>query len=178
MINVNGDHNDFNYRYKMPIFKFKIEGKGNGVKTLIVNLKDIGESIYRNPSYILKWFSKKLGTFTQINEKENRFILNGIHNDREKMTQLLYEFINKFVMCKNCNNPETEFDYKKEQIINCNACGYNIKMKIKKKIVKKDKGKDKGKKIKNIKEDDILVDESKYNSYNSYDILDLEIDNL
>lgn len=84
MININGDNNDFNYRYKMPIFNFKIEGKGNGIKTLILNLKDICEAIYRNPSFIIKWFSKKLGTFTQINEKTNRFILNETHNDREK----------------------------------------------------------------------------------------------
>ena len=95
----------------------------------------------------------------------------------KKMTHLLYEFINKYVMCKNCNNPETEFDYKKEQIINCNACGYNNKMKIKKKINKNNKKDNQNNKKDNQNENNIEK-KNNLNNYFIYDELDIEIDNL
>lgn len=33
------------YRYKMPPLKLKIEGKGNGIKTNIVNMKEVSDCL-------------------------------------------------------------------------------------------------------------------------------------
>lgn len=36
---------DTNYRYQMPKLQLKIEGKGNGIRTNIVNLLDISKAL-------------------------------------------------------------------------------------------------------------------------------------
>ena len=47
--NVNREVNDAFYRYKMPAIMAKVEGKGNGIKTVIVNMIDIARSLNREP---------------------------------------------------------------------------------------------------------------------------------
>ncbi|OAF63910.1 hypothetical protein A3Q56_08385 [Intoshia linei] len=52
-VNINGDPHDTHYRYKMPMILGKIEGKGNGIKTVISNIVEIAKSINRPPEFQL-----------------------------------------------------------------------------------------------------------------------------
>lgn len=45
---------DPNYRYKMPKLVAKVEGRGNGIRTNIVNMGDIARSLKRPPECELK----------------------------------------------------------------------------------------------------------------------------
>lgn len=38
------------YRYKMERLQSKIEGKGNGIKTVVVNLSGVAQSLARPPN--------------------------------------------------------------------------------------------------------------------------------
>lgn len=49
-INVRRDVTDPFYRYKMERIQSKIEGKGNGIKTVIVNLTSVANSLDRPPA--------------------------------------------------------------------------------------------------------------------------------
>ena len=49
-----GNRDDAFYRYKMPKLLTKIEGRGNGIKTNIVNMVDVAKSLGRLPSYPTK----------------------------------------------------------------------------------------------------------------------------
>ena len=60
-LNVNRNVEDAFYRYKMPRLFTKIEGKGNGIKTVVVNMVDIGRALARPPTYIIKYFGCELG---------------------------------------------------------------------------------------------------------------------
>lgn len=53
-----------------------------------------------------KFFGCELGAQTQVDLKNDRFIVNGSH-DAPKLQQLLDIFIKKFVLCPECHNPET-----------------------------------------------------------------------
>ena len=44
------DVSDPFYRYKMERIQSKVEGKGNGIKTVIVNLSSVASSLSRPPS--------------------------------------------------------------------------------------------------------------------------------
>jgi len=47
MINVNRQTNDMFYRYKMPKLLAKVEGTGNGIKTVVVNATAIAKALNR-----------------------------------------------------------------------------------------------------------------------------------
>lgn len=115
------------YRYKMPRICAKVEGKGNGIKTVIVNMPEVAKAIGRPPTYPTKYFGCELGAQTQFDFKNERFIVNGSH-DSAKLQDLLDGFIRKFVLCPECDNPETELivSTKRNTISQgCKACGYH-----------------------------------------------------
>jgi translation initiation factor 5 len=53
-------------------------------------------------------FGFELGTQAKMDEKNDRYIINGAH-EAEDLANLLDVFIDKFVLCSSCKNPETEF---------------------------------------------------------------------
>lgn len=110
--------------FSMPLLLTKIEGKGNGIKTVIPNMSDVARALSRPPTYPTKFFGCELGAQTSFDEKNDRYIVNGAH-DATKLRELLDGFIDKFVLCKSCKNPETDLIItKQEEIIrDCKACG-------------------------------------------------------
>lgn len=127
IVNIRRDVDDKFYRYRMPLLTTKIEGKGNGIKTVIPNMADVARALSRPPSYPTKFFGCELGAQTSFDEKNERYIVNGAHN-ADRLRELLDGFIDKFVLCKSCKNPETELIILKqgrnETIIrDCKACG-------------------------------------------------------
>lgn len=113
------------YRYKMPRMITKIEGRGNGIKTNIVNMVDIAKALARPASYTTKYFGCELGAQSKFDEKNGVSLVNGAHNTA-KLAELLEAFIKKYVQCYGCRNPETEVLISKNQTINlkCAACGF------------------------------------------------------
>eukprot|EP01111_Echinosteliopsis_oligospora_P010386 TRINITY_DN3222_c1_g1_i4.p1 TRINITY_DN3222_c1_g1~~TRINITY_DN3222_c1_g1_i4.p1 ORF type:complete len:495 (+),score=226.74 TRINITY_DN3222_c1_g1_i4:292-1776(+) len=124
-VNIPRDIKDEFYRYKMPCIISKVEGRGNGIKTYIVNMADIAKSLARPASYPTKFFGFELGAITTIEPEKDRYGVNGKH-DTSKLASVLDDFIEKFVLCKQCQrNPETVMVIDKAGGIelNCKACG-------------------------------------------------------
>ena len=123
LVNVRRDVSDQFYRYKMERLQTKIEGKGNGIKTVVTNLSSVANSLARPGAHVIKYFGFELGAQTNMDPKDDRWIINGAH-DAPKLQEYLDGFINKFVLCKKCKNPETEYVIKDGHIVlDCKACG-------------------------------------------------------
>lgn len=126
LLNIGADNrDDAFYRYKMPKMVTKIEGRGNGIKTNIVNMVDIAKALGRPASYTTKYFGCELGAQSKFDEKTGTSLVNGSH-DTAKLAGLLEHFIKKYVQCYGCGNPETEVLITKTQMVQlkCAACGF------------------------------------------------------
>ncbi|CAG8657753.1 7698_t:CDS:2, partial [Ambispora gerdemannii] len=135
-LNIGGNEKDRFYRYKMPKLISKIEGKGNGIKTVIPNMSDIARSLGRPPTYPTKFFGCELGAQVKCDEKTDRYIVNGAH-EAARLQELLDGFIKKFVLCAGCQNPETDLIISKNQKIirDCKACGQRTDIDMRHKLV-------------------------------------------
>jgi len=109
----------------MPRMITKIEGRGNGIKTNIVNMVDIAKALARPAAYTTKYFGCELGAQSKFDEKTGTSHVNGAH-DTPKLAGLLEIFIKKYVQCYGCGNPETDILITKSQMIQlkCAACGF------------------------------------------------------
>eukprot|EP00121_Abeoforma_whisleri_P000502 Awhi_evm1s438 len=49
-VNINCNVKDEFYRYKMPRLNTKVEGRGNGIKTVLVNMSEVSRALSVSPS--------------------------------------------------------------------------------------------------------------------------------
>lgn len=119
MIPIDKAVNDPFYRYKMPEITINYEGN----KTVLSNIDQVSKSLSRNPSHILKFLAINFGCTSSLgNEK---FALNG-NFDIVRIQNGIYSFIEEFVLCQHCRNPETRFTTEDEiggLLRLCNSCG-------------------------------------------------------
>jgi translation initiation factor 5 len=132
MLNINNS-NDINYRYQMPKVSFKNSGNGNGKFTIINNMDEIAMAINSPPEIIYKYISFSFGS--AYNEKDKS--INGYHTN---IQDIIFDYINNFVICFTCNIPELNYYLEKinakkyNLICKCSACGTIHKLKNTNKI--------------------------------------------
>lgn len=121
--NVDRSNTDTFYRYKMPALTQKIEGKGNGIKTVVTNCADIARALNRPSAYVAKHFGFEMGAQVNMDHAKDRYIVNGAH-DAKSLQDKLDIFIRNWVLCIECSNPETKLTVVGGDIISyCKACG-------------------------------------------------------
>eukprot|EP00866_Antonospora_locustae_P000822 jgi/Antlo1/822/2509 len=128
-IPIDRNNTDPFYRYTMEEIKLKVEGRGNGIKTVLLNLPSVSYSLKRSPDHILKFLGYELGSQTKGDKSAMRYIVNGSHSV-ESVQSHIYDFIDEYVMCRQCNNPETFYTAKCRKNVHreCYACGYRSKV--------------------------------------------------
>jgi translation initiation factor 2 beta subunit (eIF-2beta)/eIF-5 len=114
MISINKKFvNDPFYRYKMNKVDVSVKNK----KTTINNLAEICKILKIEEKNLFKFLTNTLGTFGQ--DKNNNYIISGTF-DSNKIQDVIYTFIDKYILCKNCQFPEL---CKENNIVICKACG-------------------------------------------------------
>ena len=99
-------------------------------------MPEVAKALGRPPMYPTKYFGCELGAQTKYDASNDRYIINGAH-DADKLQSLLDGFIDKFVLCSSCKNPETVFVIGKDDKISkdCKACGHNSPVDMNHKLV-------------------------------------------
>eukprot|EP01041_Mallomonas_annulata_P009183 gene9183-19043_t len=114
---------DPSYRYKMPRITAKVEGRGNGIKTVLTNIFEVALSLNREAPEITKYFGCEMGSQTTFSAELERAVVNGNHNAQDLQNKLS-TYIEQFVLCKQCRLPETSYRIKNGIIAQkCAACG-------------------------------------------------------
>lgn len=95
-VNVNRNVTDLFYRYKMPRISAKVEGKGNGIKTVIVNMAEVAKAIGRPATYPTKYFGCELGAQTQFDYKVSKKCQKLCTKHKKELFKNLNEFLQYF----------------------------------------------------------------------------------
>lgn len=113
-------------RFEVP----KIEGHIEGTKTILTNLQQIASYIRRDINHFLKYLLRELATSGSL--KENRVILQTKISS-QKINEKIQEYVNEFVLCKECRKPDTELiKQDRFMFVHCLACGakHSVRAKI------------------------------------------------
>lgn len=104
-------------RFEIP----KIQGRFEGKKTILTNFFQIASQIRRKPEHFQKFILKSLATSGQ--KEGDRLILNNKIQSK-KINARVEEYINEFVLCKECRKPDTKI-IKEDRLnfLHCLACG-------------------------------------------------------
>lgn len=138
---MNGSDDDGSYRYTMPALIVKREGEGKMKKTVLVNLRDVSQAVGRPADYLLTFLGQSLNVATKAEkEGDKRLYVTG-HFDANVVQQHAITFVQEFVMCKQCKNPETSpvVEGKKRNaklFLACGTCGKRRQLESTDKFVK------------------------------------------
>jgi translation initiation factor 2 beta subunit (eIF-2beta)/eIF-5 len=108
------------YRYLMP----KLVLRPTSRSTDIVNTSAVCHDIGRTAICLRQWFITALSTTAGIDEATSEIQIRGIY-DGPTLQNLVYDFIDVFVLCQSCENPETVMQAKGPSVLelHCRACG-------------------------------------------------------
>jgi len=113
-------------RFEIP----KIEGHLEGTKTVLTNIPQIASYIRRDESHFIKFLLKELATSGTM--KNSVLVLQRKINS-QKINEKIHDYVKEFVLCRQCQKPDTELIKDKEFIfIHCLACGakHSVRSKI------------------------------------------------
>lgn len=104
-------------RFEIP--KAAVQREGN--KTIIKNFSQIAKTINRSEEHLYKYIVKSMGTAGLL--ESGRVILQGKFS-REEVQKEIDNYVKTYVLCKECNAPDTEF-IREERVlmVRCLACG-------------------------------------------------------
>ncbi|MFA5953031.1 MAG: translation initiation factor IF-2 subunit beta [Candidatus Pacearchaeota archaeon] len=104
-------------RFEIP----KAEGHFEGKRTILTNFSQVSSYLRRDPEHFLKFLLKELATSGQ--RDGDRLILNNTVPSK-KINQKIEQYTEEFVLCKECNKPDTEIVKEdKLSVLRCLACG-------------------------------------------------------
>lgn len=132
MLNIPSYIEDPSYRYTMPALFTKVEGRGNGIRTKLLNLTEVAKHLRVPVEYPLRYFGGEFCTQTENKREKNgalKIMINGNFSSKQ-LQDVLDRFIEKFVLCPRCHYPEIDIQVTKKGTLasDCVACGANCQL--------------------------------------------------
>ena len=93
---------------------------------MIVNFLEIAKSLNRSQECLTFYFKRKLSCLVDFDQNNNLNVLYGIFQT-SLLQEIIYEFIESFLLCSACKNQETIYEISKNTIHgHCFACENTI----------------------------------------------------
>lgn len=104
-------------RFEIP----KVKGHFQGNKTVINNFNQIANIFHRDIKHIMKFILKELATPGELTKTA---LILGAKIPSARINEKIEKYAKEFVLCKECNKPETKLIKEGEvTILRCLACG-------------------------------------------------------
>jgi len=104
-------------RFEIP----RVRSGTIGMRTYIVNYKEIAEYLNRNPQHLLRYLSREIATAGTIDGA--RAIFQGKFGS-DTIGRLIHRYAEEFVICPVCKRPDTKIIKEKRlSFLVCEACG-------------------------------------------------------
>jgi len=104
-------------RFTVPESKLFSEGK----MTVLDNFSNIVGVLRRDPDHVMKYLTRELGTAGKL--EGGRAIFQGRFT-RDQMDANIQNYVDEYVMCSECNRPDTTLGkMERVLILQCAACG-------------------------------------------------------
>lgn len=121
---------DAHYRWKMEPLETKIEGKGIGRKTVLLNISHVAAQCFTQPQYMTKFFGYEIGAQSKWDDHRKVGFVNGVQSP-EELQELVYKYIELLILCPSCNRPELRYLKSGKNIrITCLSCGLGQKFNL------------------------------------------------
>jgi translation initiation factor 2 beta subunit (eIF-2beta)/eIF-5 len=135
---MNGEDDPF-YRYMVDCIIVN-HSKND---TIVPNLEIISKQTQRPANYIASYIAQRSGTDAKFDKSRSEWKFSG-KISKDVLQNLYFDFVNMYVMCQRCHNPETNPFIKgkkkcQEIVLECRSCGHtstHLKSSIEDKIVK------------------------------------------
>lgn len=104
-------------RFEIP----KTRSATIGMRTIVVNYKEIADALNRDPLHLLRYLSHEMATAGAIDG--GRAIFQGKFY-RDTLDRLIERYVEEFVVCPICKRPDTKIVKEKRfSFLTCEACG-------------------------------------------------------
>ncbi|MES1909527.1 MAG: hypothetical protein MHM6MM_002250 [Cercozoa sp. M6MM] len=123
--NIGGDPNDPSYRYKMEELVLKVEGSGNGIRTVLVNAEKVAKQLHTHPGYLTKFLGIEFGAQSKFDKTRRVGVINGELSIRD-VNPFVDKYVEMYILCPKCKLPElkTGILVSRERIMyKCQSCG-------------------------------------------------------
>jgi len=93
-----------------------------GMRTYIVNFKEIAEAMNRDPQHLLRYLSREMATAGSM-DSAARAIFQGKFST-DTLNRLVQLYAEQFIICPVCKRPDTKIVKEKRfSFLSCDACG-------------------------------------------------------
>lgn len=104
-------------RFEIP----RVRSGTIGMRTYIVNFREIAEAMNRDPLHLLRYLSREMATAGSIDSA--RAIFHGKFKN-DTLDSLVHHYAEAFVVCPVCKRPDTKIVKEKRlSFMVCEACG-------------------------------------------------------
>ena len=117
---------DNNYRYIISILEISHVIKKGTPITILENIHSFCNQLLFDKNILLKIIGKQLSCKCAVDKNTQKYYLQGQYT-LPQIKYVVYEFIQKYLLCINCDKPEVNLKYKNTNIKQkCRACGSNV----------------------------------------------------
>ena len=113
------------YRYQISTIQTSVIFNKGTYIVILDNFEMFCKELMFDTQLLIKIIGKELSCKSGIN-KMNKYYLQGQYTNI-KIKQIIYDFIQNYLLCISCDKPEINLKYKNNKIKQkCRACGNNI----------------------------------------------------